>query len=101
MAMMKKAVAKKAAVKITGTAKSTGGNMKNQAMKKVVKKADPMKNSARSHQGDLARMSGDTAAMKKAAAMRKAGKMISGDKSPSPLYVASKKAEKRTLKSFK
>ena len=92
---------KKVATKITGTAKSTGGNMKSQAMKKVVKKADPMKTSARSHQADLARMSGDTAAMKKAAAMRKAGKMISGDKSPSPLYVASKKAEKRTLKSFK
>jgi hypothetical protein len=95
------AAMKKAAVKITGTAKSTGGNMKSQPMKKVVKKADPMKASARSHQGDLARMSGDTAAMKKAAAMRKAGKMISGDKSPSPLFTASKKAEKRTLKSFK
>jgi hypothetical protein len=95
MAVMKKVI------KVTGTAKSTGGNMKSQAMKKVVKKADPMKTSARSHQGDLARMSGNTAAMKKAAEMKKAGKMISGDKSPSPLYVASKKAEKRTLKSFK
>ena len=75
---------------------------KRAAAKKVAaKKADPMKASAASHQKDLAKMSGDTAAMKKAAAMRKAGKMISGDKSPSPLYTASKKAEKRTLKSFK
>ena len=31
----KMAAAKKAAVKITGTAKSTGGNMRNQAMKKA------------------------------------------------------------------
>ena len=34
MAMMKKAVTKKAAVKITGTAKSTGGNMKKAAATK-------------------------------------------------------------------
>jgi hypothetical protein len=109
-------MAMKKVVKITGTAKSTSGSSaskniklkglgsssdKAQLKKAAAKKADAMKNSARSHQGDLARMSGNTAAMKKAAAMRKAGKMISGDKSPSPLYVASKKAEKRTLKSFK
>jgi|688.fasta_scaffold43860_3 hypothetical protein len=100
MAMMKKAVAKKAAVKITGTAKSTGGNMKSQAMKKVVKKADPMKTSARSHQADLARMSGDTAGNKKFRDDKKAGKMYREDK-PSPAYIAGKKAERRTLKSFK
>ena len=41
MAMMKKTVAKKAAVKITGTAKSTGGNMRNQAMKKAAATKKP------------------------------------------------------------
>jgi hypothetical protein len=111
-----KMAAMKKVVRITGTAKSTGGSSasknikikglgsssdKAQLKKAVAKKADPMKASARSHQGDLARMSGNTAAMKKAAEMKKAGKMISGDKSPSPLFTASKKAEKRTLKSFK
>ena len=96
------AMAKKAASPLKKQLKPLGSSSdKAQLKKAVAKKADAMKASARSHQGDLARMSGDTAAMKKAAAMRKAGKMISGDKSPSPLYVASKKAEKRTLKSFK
>ena len=78
MAIMKKAVAKKAAAK----------------------KADPMKTSARSHQKDLAKMSGDTAGNKKFKDDKKAGKMYREDK-PSPAYAAGKKAEKRTLKSFK
>ena len=98
MATMKKAVAKKAS-SLKKQLKPLGADKAE--LRKAAAKKDPMKASARSHQGDLARMSGETAAMKKAAAMRKAGKMISGDKSPSPLYVASKKAEKRTLKSFK
>jgi hypothetical protein len=96
MATMKKASSLKKQLKPLGSQSD-----KAISKRAAAKKADPMKTSARSHQADLARMSGDTAAMKKAAAMRKAGKMISGDKSPSPLYVASKKAEKRTLKSFK
>jgi type II secretory pathway component HofQ len=96
----KMAAMKKAAVKITGTAKSTGGNMKSQPMKKVVKKADPMKASARSHQGDLARMSGNTAAMKKFKADKAAG-IRSAENKPSRAFTAGMKAEKRTLKSFK
>ena len=91
---------KKVATKITGTAKSTGGNMKSQAMKKVVKKADPMKTSARSHQADLAKMSGNTAGNKKFKDDKKAGKMYK-ETGTNPAYAASKKAEKRTLKSFK
>ena len=70
------------------------------AKKEAVKKADPMKTSARSHQRDLAKMSGATAATKKFKADRAAGKMYREDK-PSPPFVAAKKAEKRTLKSFK
>jgi hypothetical protein len=69
-------------------------------LKKAAKKADPMKTSARSHQADLARMSGDTAGNKKFRDDKKAGKMYREDK-PSPAYLAGKKAEKRTLKSFK
>jgi hypothetical protein len=87
-------------VKITGTAKSTGGNMKNKPMKKVVKKADPMKASARSHQGDLAKMSGNTAATKKFKTDKAAGKMYK-ETGTNPAFAAGKKAEKRTLKSFK
>ena len=68
--------------------------------KKATKKTDPMKTSAKSHQKDLARMSGDTAATKKFKADKKAGKMYREDK-PSPAFLAGKKAEKRTLKSFK
>jgi hypothetical protein len=78
MAIMKKAVAKKAATK----------------------KADPMKTSARSHQKDLARMSGNTAATKQFKADKKAG-IMSAENKPSRAFVAGKKAEKKTLKSFK
>ncbi len=106
MATMKKVV------KITGTAKSSSGSKnikikglgsssdKAQLKKAAAKKADPMKTSARSHQADLARMSGDTAGNKKFRDDKKAGKMYREDK-PSPAYLAGKKAERRTLKSFK
>ena len=69
-------------------------------LKKAAKKADPMKASARSHQGDLARMSGATAATKKFKADKKAGKMYK-ETGTNPASAAGKKAEKRTLKSFK
>ena len=109
MAVMKKVV------KITGTAKSTSGSSasknikikglgsssdKAQLKKAAAKKADPMKASARSHQGDLARMSGETAATKKFNADKKAG-IRSPENKPSRAFVAGKKAERRTLKSFK
>jgi hypothetical protein len=83
MAMMKKAVAKKAVAK-----------------KAAAKKADSMKTAARSHQEDLARISGSTAATKKFKADKKAGKMYK-ETPGSPSYNAYVKAEKRTLKSFK
>jgi hypothetical protein len=73
---------------------------KKKAAAKKAASAGAMKNSARSHQGDLAKMSGNTAATKKFKADRAAGKMYREDK-PSPPFVAAKKAEKRTLKSFK
>ena len=70
------------------------------AAKKAAKEVNPMKASARSHQKDLARMSGETAATKKFKADKKAGKMYK-ETGISPAYAAGKKAEKRTLKSFK
>jgi hypothetical protein len=70
------------------------------AKKAAAKKADPMKTSAKSHQKDLAKMSGETAAMKKFKADKKAG-IRSAENKPSRAYTAGKKAEKRTLKSFK
>jgi len=70
------------------------------ARKKAAKKPTAMKASARSHQGDLARMSGATAATKKFKADKKAGKMYK-ETGTNPAFAAGKKAEKRTLKSFK
>jgi hypothetical protein len=107
MAVMKKVV------KITGTAKSTSGSSasknikikglgsssdKAQLKKAAAKKADPMKASARSHQGDLARVAGSTAAANKAAAMRKAKNTFG---IMDQTGAAKSKAERRTLKSFK
>jgi hypothetical protein len=107
-------MAMKKVVKITGTAKSTSGSSASKnikikglgsssdkaQLKKAAKKADPMKTSAKSHQKDLAKMSGETAAMKKFKADKKAG-IRSVENKPSRAYTAGKKAEKRTLKSFK
>jgi phosphoribosylcarboxyaminoimidazole (NCAIR) mutase len=108
-------MAMKKVVKITGTAKSTSGSSasknikikglgsssdKAQLKKAAAKKANPMKESAKSHQKDLAKMSGETAAMKKFKADKKAG-IRSAENKPSRAYTAGKKAEKRTLKSFK
>jgi hypothetical protein len=76
------------------------GSSDKAQLKKAAKKADPMKTSAKSHQKDLAKMSGETAAMKKFKADKKAG-IRSAENKPSRAYTAGKKAEKRTLKSFK
>ena len=57
-----------------------------------------MKASARSHQGDLARVAGSTAAANKAAAMRKAKNTFG---IMDQTGAAKSKAERRTLKSFK
>ena len=84
--------------KTAGRAKNVESKLKKAAA--VKKAASPMKTSARSHQADLARMSGDTAGNKKFRDDKKAGKMYREDK-PSPAYLAGKKAERRTLKSFK
>jgi hypothetical protein len=73
---------------------------KTAAKRAAAKKANPMKTSAKSHQKDLAKMSGETAAMKKFKADKKAG-IRSAENKPSRAYTAGKKAEKRTLKSFK
>jgi hypothetical protein len=70
------------------------------AKKAAAKKADPMKASAKSHQKDLAKMSGATAGNKKFKADKKAGKMYK-ETGTNPAFAAGKKAEKRTLKSFK
>ena len=99
MAVMKKML------KVTGTAKSTGGNMKSQAMKKVVKKADPMKASAASHQKSLAKIAGTTAAIKAGKNLPKQeGRFINeriAGRNARITSTAANKAEKRTLKSFK
>ena len=84
--------------KTAGRAKNVESKLKKAAA--VKKAASPMKASARSHQGDLARMSGETAAMKKFKADKKAG-IRSAENKPSRAFVAGKKAERRTLKSFK
>lgn len=88
------AAMKKAAVKITGTAKSTGGNMRSNPMKKAAaKKADPMKTSAKSHQKDLANISGEVQGKNKGK-----GKIgLPG----SPSFNAAVKAIIRAEKSFK
>jgi hypothetical protein len=78
-------------------AAARAGKMRDKA---AAKKANPIKTSARSHQADLARMSGETAAMKKFKADKKAG-IRSAENKPSRAYTAGKKAENRTLKSFK
>ena len=76
------------------------GTTRNQmAAKKVVTKS-AMGQSAKSHQKDLAKMSGNTAAAKKFKADKAAGKMNFENK-PSPSFTAGKKAEKKTLNSFK
>jgi hypothetical protein len=73
-------------------------NARALAKKVAAKKANPMKNSARSHQGDLAKVSGSTAAANKAAAMRKAKNTFG---IMDQTGAAKTKAERRTLKSFK
>jgi hypothetical protein len=97
MATMKKAVAKKAS-SLKKQLKPLGADKAE--LRKAAAKKDPMKASARSHQGDLARMSGETAATKKFNADKKAG-IRSPENKPSRAFVAGKKAERRTLKSFK
>ena len=93
------AMAKKAASPLKKQLKPLGSSSdKAQLKKAVVKKADPMKNSARSHQGDLARVAGSTAAANKAAAMRKAKNTFG---IMDQTGAAKSKAERRTLKSFK
>jgi hypothetical protein len=62
--------------------------------------AGAMKGSARSHQKDLARMSGDTATTKKFQKVTKSGKIVT-DKALKTAVKAGKKVEKRTIKSFK
>ncbi len=90
---------KKAASSLKKQLKPLGAD-KAELKKAAAKKADPMKASARSHQGDLARMSGDTAGNKKFKADKKAG-IRSAENKPSRAFAAGMKAEKRTLKSFK
>jgi hypothetical protein len=95
MATMKKASSLKKQLKPLGSQSD-----KAISKRAAAKKADPMKASARSHQGDLARMSGNTAGNKKYKDDKKAGKMYK-ETGTNPAYAAGKKAEKRTLKSFK
>ena len=73
-------------------------NVRALAKKAAAKKANPMKNSARSHQGDLARVAGSTAAANKATAMRKAKNTFG---IMDQTGAAKSKAIARTKKSFK
>ena len=68
------------------------------ARKKAAKKPTAAKTSAASHQKDLAKMSGMTAAKKKAAELKKAKQKLGVLDATG---AAKTKAEKRTLKSFK
>jgi hypothetical protein len=108
MAAMKKVV------KITGTAKSTGGSAKNIKMKPLgassdkaqlkaaAKKVDPMKASAASHQKGLARIAGTTAAVKAGKNLPEAGRNERiGGRNAQITIAAFEKALKQTLKSFK
>jgi hypothetical protein len=110
-AQLKKAAVKglkqtKADMKFRGETNQTAdtarrGNLARVADKAAAKnKASLMKNSARSHQGDLARMSGDTASTNRFKADKAAGKKYK-ETPASPSYKAYVKAERRTLKSFK
>ena len=67
--------------------------------KPATKKPSAMGQSAKSHQKDLAKISGTTAGVKKFAADKAKGLKAKENK-PSPSFVAAKKAEKKTLKSF-
>ena len=69
----------------------------------ATKKANTPGSTITGHQKDLAKMSGNTAATKKFNELKKSGKQFAtmDKKGPSPSYVAGKKAEKATLKSFK
>ena len=78
------------------------------AVKKAVSKMSSTKantpgSTITGHQKDLAKMSGNTAATKKFNELKKSGKQFAtmDKKGPSPSYVAGKKTEKATLKSFK
>ena len=68
------------------------------ARKKATKKPTGAKTSAASHQKDLAKMSGMTAAQKKLAEVRKAKQKLGVLDATG---AAKTKAERRTLKSFK
>ena len=97
MATMKKASSLRKQLKPLG---SLSDKAVKAAAKKAAKKVDPMKASARSHQKDLAKMSGDTAATKKFQKVTKSGKIVT-DKALRTASKAGNMAEKRTLKSFK
>ena len=68
------------------------------ARKKAAKKPTAMSQSAKSHQKDLAKMSGMTAAKKKLVELKKAKQRLGVLDATG---AAKTKAEKRTLKSFK
>lgn len=81
------------------TVKSAAKNVP--AIKKALaaKKPSAMGQSAKSHQKDLAKISGATAGTKKFAADKAKG-LKEKENKPSPSFAAQKKAEKNTLKSF-
>lgn len=62
--------------------------------------ASPAGQSAKSHQKDLAKISGTVAANKVSVARKKKGLMEREDK-PTPAFVAGKKAVKKTAATFK
>jgi hypothetical protein len=86
--------------KTAGRAKNVASKLKKAAAAKAAAKkaSSPMKSSAASHQKDLAKISGMTAAAKKAAAMRKAKNTFG---IMDQTGAAKGKATARTLKSFK
>jgi hypothetical protein len=78
------------------------GSSDKAQLKKAAAKKDPMKASARSHQGDLAKISGMTAAVKAGKKLPKAGRNERiGGRNAKITSTAYDKAKAKTLKSFK